>query len=162
MCFSLVFLGLGLYKPFMTFKIEVDMSGAGFFGNLFGGSIAKEMNKTVTYNIPQAMKRLYNDGHRYVAVLIGLFAIIIPITKTVLTGIYLFNKKHWLYRLLSYIGKFAMADVFCVGIVIAFMYTNFDKTLTTHINVGFNYFLIYVILNIVATMFLESPEKKLA
>lgn len=156
---SLIFLGMGLIHPFMTFKIDIQMDGGGIVGAFFGNSIAEKFNKTVSYNIPQAMEMLFKYEMYFVSILIGLFAVVIPTIKTILTLIFLFNGKKSLYKTATFIGKFAMADVFCVGIIIAFLYTSFNKVLTANLEVGFYYFATYVILNIIA-MLLIKPIKK--
>ena len=157
---SLVFFVMGLIAPFMTFKIDIQMDGGGFFGNLLGDSIADKLNKTVSYNIPQAMKMLFEHNMYFVGFLVGFFAIVIPVTKTILTMVYLFNKRKKVYNIISFIGKFAMADVFCVGVMIAFLYTSFNKVLTARIEMGFYYFASYVILNIIALILLKSSRIK--
>lgn len=157
---SLIFLGMGLINPFMTFKIDIQMDGGGIVGAFFGNSIAEKFNKTVSYNIPQAMEMLFNYKMYFVSILIGLFAVVIPSIKTVVTMIYLFNGNKKLYKLATFIGKFAMADVFCVGIIIAFLYTSFNKVLTANLEVGFYYFATYVLLNIVAMLFIKPLKKE--
>ncbi len=160
LCASLVFLVLGLIYPFMTFKIDIKMDGGGLIGSFFGNSIAEKFNKTVSYNIPQAMRMLFEHKMYFVGMLIGLFAIVVPSLKTILTLIYLFNQRSGVYRFASFIGKFAMADVFCVGVIIAFLYTSFNKVLTAQLEIGFYYFSAYVILNIIA-LILMKPIKSI-
>jgi paraquat-inducible protein A len=157
---SLVFLVLGLVFPFMTFKIEVKMDGGGFLGNLIGGSIAEQFNQTTTYNIPQAMKMLFEKKQYFVGILIGSFAVILPILKTILTFVFLYTKSTKLYTFIGVIAKFAMADVFCVGIFIAFLYTQFIKSLNVDIEIGYYFFASYVILNIISVILLKQSNKK--
>ena len=157
--FSLLCLVLGLVFPFMTFTIEVDMGGqGGFLGSLLGGSIADQFNQKMTYNIPQAMKMLFKHEQYFVGTLIGLFAVVLPITKTILTCIYLLNKSNKLYRFMGAIGKFAMADVFCVGIFIAFLYTRFNQALKADIEAGYYWFAGYVIFNIISLILLKPTK----
>lgn len=156
---SLVCLILGLIYPFMTITIEVDMGGkGGFLGSLIGGAVADQFNKRTSYNIPQAMRMLFEQHQYFVGVLIGLFAIVLPIGKTILSFIYLYNKKHKLHRFIESIGKFAMADVFCVGVFIAFLYTRFNQALKADIEIGYYWFATYVILNIISVILLK-PSK---
>ena len=158
---SLVCLVAGLINPFMTIIIEVDMGGkGGFLGNLIGGSIADQFNKRMSYSIPEAMKMLFKEKQYFVGVLIGLFAVVIPIIKTGLTLGFLYSKNNKLYQFIGTIGKFAMADVFCIGVFIAFLYTRFNQALKANIEVGYYWFAAYVILNIVAIMLLKPDSKK--
>jgi uncharacterized paraquat-inducible protein A len=158
---SLVFLVLGLYYPFMTIKIEVQMPGdGGFLGNLIGGSIAEQFNSTKKYNIPQAMKMLFENEQYFVGVLIGLFAVVLPIAKTIMSFVFLYNKNIKLYNFMGMFGKFAMADVFCVGVFVAFLYTKFNSTLKADIEIGYYYFALYVILNIISLILLKPTKQK--
>ena len=153
---SLVCLVAGLINPFMTFTIEVDMGGkGGFLGSLIGGSIADQFNKRMSYSIPKAMEMLFKEKQYFVGVLIGLFAIVIPIIKTSLTLGFLYTKSKKLYNFIGVIGKFAMADVFCVGVFIAFLYTRFNQALKADIEVGYYWFASYVILNIISLALLK-------
>jgi len=159
--FSLLCLVLGLVFPFMTIAIEVNIGGSGgggFLGSLFGGTIEDQFNKKMTYSIPEAMKMLFKHEQYFVGVLIGLFAVVLPITKTILTLIMLINKSTRLHAFINAIGKFAMADVFCIGIFIAFLYTKFNESLKADIEKGYYWFAAYVILNIIAVLLLK-PKK---
>lgn len=154
---SLVFLVLGLIYPFMTFDFEFQMEG---LLSMFGSGLSKELTKT--YNIPEVMKLLFKNGYYFVGTLIGLFAVVIPILKTILIFVFLFNKKKGLYKFISFIGKFAMADVFCVGIFIAFLYTQFNQgmkvKIVADIEMGYYYFVTYVILNIISVILLKPSS----
>jgi uncharacterized paraquat-inducible protein A len=106
------------------------------------------------------MKMLFKEKQYFVGVLIGLFAVVIPIIKTGLTLGFLYTKNNRLYKFIGTIGKFAMADVFCIGVFIAFLYTRFNQALKANIEVGYYWFAAYVILNIVAIMLLKPDSKK--
>lgn len=134
--------------------------GGGIFGSLFGGSIAEQFNKTITYNIPQAMRMLFKEEQYFVGVLIGLFAVVVPVLKTLMTLVYLMNKSNRLYAVMSFMGKFAMADVFCVGIFMAYLYTKANQVIKMDINTGYYWFAAYVLLNIMATMLIYKPKKQ--
>ncbi len=158
---SLVFLVMGLVSPFMTFTIEVDMGGkGGFFGNLISGAIEDQVNKKRTYNIPQAMKMLFKNHQYFVGLLVGLFAVYIPILKTLLCFLYLYEKNEQLYNFMSTLGRFAMADVFCVGVFIAFLYSRFNQSIKADIEIGYYWFATYVLLNIISVILLKPSEVK--
>jgi uncharacterized paraquat-inducible protein A len=156
---SLVFMVLGLMYPFMTFDFEFQMEG---LLSMFGSGLSKELTKT--YSIPEVMKLLFKNGYYFVGTLIGLFAVVIPILKAILTFVFLFNKNLKLYSFISFIGKFAMADVFCVGIFIAFLYTQFNQgmkvKILADIEIGYYYFVTYVILNIISVILLKPTTQK--
>lgn len=158
---SLVFLVFGLSSAFLTFRIQIDAGGggmSGFLGGLLGGMMS-DMNKTITYNIPETMKMLFENEKYFVGVLIGFFAVFIPVVKTILSIIYLFNSKSRLLKLIQIIGKFAMADVFCVGVCVAFLYTQANQVIKVDIEQGFYWFTAYVLTNILAMIFIEKKSE---
>lgn len=158
---SLVCLVLGLVYPFMTIAIQVDMGNDGnFLTNIIGGAIEEKMNKTTTYNIPQAMQMLFTQKQYFVGILIGLFALVLPSVKTILSFVFLYTKNNKVYHFINGIGKFAMADVFCVGVFIAFLYTRFNSSLKADIQIGYYWFAFYVILNIISVILLKPSKPK--
>jgi paraquat-inducible protein A len=156
---SLICLVFGLVYPFMTFDFNFKMEG---LLSMFGSGLSKELTKT--YSIPEVMKLLFKHGYYFVGILIGLFAVVIPVLKTILTFIFLFTKKPGLYKFIGAIGKFAMADVFCVGIFIAFLYTQFNQgmkvEIVANIESGYYFFVAYVILNIISVILLKPTNQK--
>jgi len=155
---SLVLLALGLIFPFMTLNFDFKMKG---LLGMFNSGAAEQFNKT--YSIPQVMKILFKNGYYFVGSLIGFFAVIIPLLKTTLTGIYLFNKKPGLYKFINLIGKFAMADIFCIGVLIAFLYTKYNQGMDLQIKAtiesGYYFFAMYVIVNIIALSLLKPGKE---
>jgi hypothetical protein len=161
MGFSFACLIAGLIYPFMTLKIEVEMQGGGgILDWVSGGSLSSQINKNVTYNIPQAMNMLFEKHQFFVGILIGLFAFVVPIVKTGLTLWYLFSPSDKMYNVIHSMGKFAMADVFCVGVFIAFLYTRFNDAVSANIETGYYWFAMYVILNIVGLTLTRKPGEK--
>lgn len=161
---SIVFFILGITQPFMTFKISLSfLTGGG--GGLFGGllsSATSQMDKTIQYNILQAISNLIKNGQYFVAILISFFGLIIPIFKSIFFLILSFvnpKSRKW-YNALSIIGKFAMADVFCVGVFVAFLYAKFqDKVLNVSLESGYYYFVIYCFLSLLASTLAAYKSK---
>lgn len=168
--FSLFFISfvlfiLGITQPFMTFKISLSSimgGGGGLFGNLLGAATSK-MDQTMSYNILDAISNLIKNDQYFVAVLISFFGILIPIVKSVLfIVVNVTNKKSRAWNnFLGILGKFAMADVFCVGIFIAFLYSKFqDKVLNVSLENGYYYFVFYCLLSIVISIIATQESKK--
>lgn len=161
---SIIFFILGITQPFMTFKISLSfLTGGG--GGLFGGllsSATSQMDKTIQYNILQAISNLLKNDQYFVAILIGFFGLLIPIFKSILFLILSLanqDSRRW-HNALSIIGKFAMADVFCVGIFIAFLYAKFqDKVLNVSLEKGYYYFVIYCFLSLLASTLTSYKSK---
>ena len=114
-----------------------------------------------TQNVLQAVKSLYETGNYFVAGLILLFSIIVPFIKAALLGVILAIKaagpRYRLYLFVRSISKWAMADVFAVGVFIAFMASKAIDNLDAVIGTGFYYFVGYCLVSNVAFQFLEVP-----
>ena len=83
-----------------------------------------------TRSIWGTVAELHGHGNTLVAVLIGLFSVVTPVTKSVLQllGLLLMQKQTGL-RLLhtsAMLGKWSMADVFVLALIIAFLGGNAD------------------------------------
>ena len=114
-----------------------------------------------TQNIVQAVRSLYESGNLFVAGLVLLFSIIVPFMKAAMLGVILATKapaaRYRLYLFVRSISKWAMADVFVVGIFIAFLAAKATDNLDAIIGSGFYYFVGYCLLSNVAFQFLHVP-----
>jgi len=114
-----------------------------------------------TQNIVQAVRSLYESGNLFVAGLVLLFSIIVPFVKAAILGVILATKapvtRYRLYLFVRSISKWAMADVFVVGIFIAFLAAKATDNLDAIIGSGFYYFVGYCLLSNVAFQFLHVP-----
>lgn len=114
-----------------------------------------------TQNVMQAVKSLYETGNYFVAGLILLFSIIVPFIKAAMLGVVLVTKapgpRYRRYLFVRSISKWAMADVFAVGVFIAFMASKAIDNLDAVIGTGFYYFVGYCLVSNVAFQFLSVP-----
>ena len=144
--FSLTVISLGILYPGLTVPILQI-------------SIAPELpllGKTTFYeqtqSILQTVETLYKTKNELVAFLILLFSVIVPVTKGVIILCVLPMKQTKLRaRLHSFvyaIGKWSMADVFVVGIFIAFLSTQSNTAIDAVLLPGFNYFVAYCIISL--------------
>ncbi len=58
--------------------------------------------------------------------------------------------KVGLHRFVSVIGKWSMADVFVVGILLAFLATRSDDNIHAQLHDGFYWFLAYCVISIIS------------
>jgi uncharacterized paraquat-inducible protein A len=153
---SLSLLYPGLTKPILQVVISAELP-----------IIGKTTFYEQTQSILQTVETLYNTNNKFVAVLIFLFSVIIPTTKgLVIIAVLLVKQFSWkrkLYRFVFIIGKWSMADVFVVGVFIAFLSTQSNSAIDAQLLEGFNYFAIYCILSLLAIQMttleeLEPPE----
>lgn len=163
---SLVLYVIGITTPFMTFTVSFNLSeliDIPFLGSMLGSSIEQKTTKSISYTILEAMKELVKNKQYFVAFLIGFFGVFTPVVKTLLSFLlFAFRKRKFapgFHRFVSFIGKFAMADVFVVGIFISFLYTQGNQFLKADINNGYYFFAGYVVLSVLSTaLFRVKPS----
>lgn len=105
-----------------------------------------------TQSILETIDTLYQTNNELVAILILLFSIIVPVAKgVIILAVLLVKKITWrrqLYKFVYAIGKWSMADVFVVGIFIAFLSTTSNTAIDAVLLPGFNYFVAYCIISL--------------
>lgn len=146
---SFAFLIPGLILPLITIKASVSMMG--FHAELFNE----------TKSILETVSSLYSDGHWFVSVLVMLFSVIVPVTKSImLWGVMLHPSILWrtrLHKMINIISKWSMADVYVVGLFVAFLSMQASKNMTAELHEGFYYFTAYCLLSIASTQILSVP-----
>lgn len=118
-----------------------------------------------TQSILRAIKRLYDSQNYFVAGLILMFSVIVPFIKAALLGVILRTSnpvtRYRLFQFVRSVSKWAMADVFAVGIFIAFMAGNAIDNLDAHVHPGFYYFIGYCLVSNLSFQFLhvDPPDR---
>ena len=114
-----------------------------------------------TQSILRAIRRLYDSKNYFVAGLILLFSVIVPFIKAAMLAVIVWAKnpvtKYRLYLAVRSMSKWAMADVFAVGVFIAFMAGNAIDNLDAKIHPGFYYFVAYCLISNLSFQFLRIP-----
>jgi len=140
---SLIVLYSGLTVPILQISVAPELP-------LLGKTTFYEQ----TQSILQTVETLYNTNNKLVAALILLFSVIVPVIKGVIIIVVLSMKKLKiklrLYKFVFAIGKWSMADVFVVGIFIAFLSTQSNSAIDAILLPGFNYFVAYCIISLAA------------
>ena len=104
--------------------------------------------------IMDVIKLLWEHGNKPVAIAIGLFSVIVPMIKLLLSLIMLVapvSRAKLLRKILAYISKWSMADVFVVGLFLAFLsFANMSTgvDMGSDILFGLYYFAGYVVISI--------------
>jgi len=115
-----------------------------------------------TQSILRAARRLYDSRNYFVAGLVIFFSLVVPVIKVALLGVILAMKspatKYRLYLFTRSISKWAMADVFAVGVFIAFLAANALDNLDAKLHPGYYYFVAYCLVSNVAFQFLHVPR----
>lgn len=179
--FALTVIALGLFVPGILlpmFSLSMDMNVAISGANINSSLVNKELS------IINTVKELWEQNRYLVSVLIFVFSIVIPITKTIALAYVFFAKSQRLRlqigRFIAAIGKWSMADVFVVAVFLAVLSTNhsenaeqqrlsffgmnIDFELSSQtismVGNGFYFFLGYCLLSILGAQLLLSGIKK--
>ena len=147
---SLIFLGPGLVKPVLTIRASVALFG----------SVHELSNET--RSVVGTIRSLHASGNNFVAGLILLFSIVVPLIKiALLVPIFASRdaaRRSRVYRAVQSVSKWAMADVFAVGIFIAFLAVKATANMAAVAGPGFYYFVAYCLLSNASFQVLEVPE----
>lgn len=136
---SLALLWPGLVQPVLTIKVTMQ-----FFGT------ARELSNE-TRSVIGAIKSLHASHNDFVAALILVFSVLIPLTKAaLLIPIGVVRSQATRYRLFSFvqaISKWSMADVFAVGMLIALLAAKGTANLAATTGIGFYCFAAYCLVS---------------
>ena len=146
---SLVVVVPGLIQPIITLS-----------ANMMGRQVFAE-----TRSILQTVKDLHESGNDLVAGMILFFSVLVPFIKAVLLGVVglLRPTVALRYRLFAFvrgISKWAMADVFVVGVYIAYLSAKATDALDAELHEGFYFFTAYCLISLlsVQVMHVEQPQ----
>ena len=146
---SFVVLIPGLYKPLITLTASIPIPGTGVSQEIFND----------TRSIIETIRKLHESGNDFVAGLILLFSVIVPFVKGALLLISLFMKaavaRVRIFRFVKAISKWAMADVFVVGVYISFLSAKATDNLDAEIHIGFYLFTAYCLISLLSLQFMK-------
>lgn len=129
----------GLTQPVLTISASIDLLGT-----------TREIFRQ-TQSVLEAVRRLHESGNDFVAGLILFFSITVPFLKALALGIMLAMRnqasKYRLYLFVRSLSKWAMADVFAVGVFIAMLAAQGTDNLDGIAGPGFYYFAAYCLLS---------------
>ncbi|NOR81555.1 MAG: paraquat-inducible protein A, partial [Methyloprofundus sp.] len=122
-----------------------------------------------TRSLLQTMNELVSHDHATVGLLIGLFGIIIPCIKIILTLIALLvvsgQTRNDLLKISSLLSKWSMSDVFLMAILVAFFTVNANAQAINTIQMraelgpGFYFFATYCVLAIAAGQLMQCQNE---
>lgn len=146
---SLVVVVPGLIQPIITLS-----------ANMMGRQVFAE-----TRSILQTVKDLHESGNDLVAGMILFFSVMVPFIKAVLLGVVGVLKptvpvRYRIFAFVRGISKWAMADVFVVGVYIAYLSAKATDALDGELHEGFYYFTAYCLISLlsVQVMHVEQPQ----
>lgn len=116
---SLILLFPGISKPIFNIQLNTGVDAK------LGKFNAKIFDKS--RSILGTVKDLYDGNTKFVAVMIFFFSVVVPLIKACFMFFLLLSKnreiKKRIYEFIKVLGKWSMADVFVVGIFLAFLST---------------------------------------
>lgn len=154
---TLVSLGLlwpGLTDPVLTITASITVLGQ-----------TREVFRQ-TQSIVESVQNLHRAGNTFVAGLILLFSITVPLIKVALLVAMLAVRRtasrRRLHAIVNSVSKWAMADVFVVGVFIAYLAARATDNLGAVAERGFYFFAAYCLTSNLAFQLLEVPAEPAA
>lgn len=163
---STVLLVMGVFAPLLEIIAyvddlgeEVEFWGMSFDLRFYGKMYAHYANKSIA----GVIGLLWSQGSYFVAAAILAFSVLIPVGKLALMLLVLFAKslkqRKKITKVVQWIGKWSMADVFVVALFLAILGLNNMQTgvdVETNDLMGTYFFLGYCIVSIVSSLFLKK------
>lgn len=144
---AIIFLGIGLVAPILTLKAYT-------FVPVIGEVILKYEVKSVLTTIGTLAK----SNNYLIAFLVALFSVVTPLAKLIVAVAVLQRRwPGWHQRGLDFIkaiGKWSMADVFVVAVLVAYFAASSDEFSEAHVGIGLYFFAAYCVLSQLATQVL--------
>ncbi len=136
---SLALLWPGLVQPVLTIRATMELFGT-----------TRELSNE-TRSVIGAIRSLHASGNDFVAGLILVFSVIVPLTKAaLLIPIVTMRQSAARLRLVGLvqsISKWSMADVFAVGMLIALLAAKGTANLSAVAGTGFYFFAAYCLVS---------------
>ena len=142
----LLLLWPGLTMPVLT--IEASVTFGGITQTLFHQQ----------QSILESIETLQEADSYLAAGLVLLFSVCVPITKALAIMISLLMPKKWkglVRHWVSLTSKWAMADVFVMGLFIAFLASDSSEFLSAQLESGFYYFVAYCVCSVLVFQIID-------
>ena len=136
---SVALLWPGLVKPVLTIKATIEMFGT------------ERVLSNETRSVVSAITSLHSSGNNFVAGLILVFSVLVPLIKaTLLIPIFTMRnsaQRHRLFAVVQSMSKWSMADVFAVGMLISLLAAKGTANLSAVAGPGFYFFASYCLVS---------------
>lgn len=122
-----------------------------------------------TRSILGTIEDLYHSGNGIVAFMVGLFSVVIPTFKLLMTLIATLIRDHLrkqsLVTVNSLLSKWSMADVFVIATIVTYMAANASSdtgllTFQSNFEIGFYYFVGYCLFSIAASQWMQHAMNR--
>ncbi len=150
---TLISLVVALFSPLLMMTIYKSFP---LIGEVILSYESKSISSTIT--------KLFHQANYIVAAIVLTFSVLIPFFKSILIISYGFFKETGiakkLVRFIEKIGKWSMADVFIVAVLVVFFSTKQDIHTSIKIEVGLYFFIGYVLLSMLGSTILAQKHAK--
>jgi len=148
---AFITLVFGLVSPLLMITIHKEVE---YIGDVVFSFESKGLMGSVS--------KLLESGDIVVAIVLGLFSVIIPMLKVLsLFFISIFMESrfaHGIVKFFKHIGKWSMLDVFVVAVFLVYLTANKGDISRAKVEVGLYFFLAYVIVSMIMSL---SADKML-
>ena len=134
---------VGIFAPIMCVEVFKELP-------LFGYTVFKYDTKSIYSTI----EKLWILGNYFIAVMVALFSLLVPLIKTI--ALYVSTIKKVDIKYIDFIGKWSMADVFIISLLLSNLSLSADEFTNAKVQVGIYFFSCYVILSILASYIVKK------
>lgn len=146
---SLISWFVGILAPILTIEVFKDLPIVGY-------TIFKYESKSIWATIVT----LWDINRYFIAVMVGLFSVVVPVIKTIAVFMSLFYKKS--LKIINFIGKWSMADVFIVALLLANLTLNTDEYTDAKMQIALYFFAMYVVFSIIGSYVAHRHVERIA
>lgn len=148
---ALVVLYFGLFTPLLTVTIHKELE---YIGDVILSFESKSLLGSVV--------KLWEGGDLLIALVILLFSVLIPLTKTLslmFVAVVMESRfAHGIVKFFKVIGKWSMLDVFVVATLLVYLTGSGSEVSHAEVQAGLYFFLAYVIVSMLVSL---SADKML-
>lgn len=151
---AFVALAVGLTTPILSLEASKELP-------LLGETVFQFQSKGIMTTITS----LWHHNNAWLATLLFLFSVMIPLAKTLTTWLTLFSRTHHFslhgLQLSRHLGKWSMADVFVVAILVVFFSAAGEESMTqAEVQAGLWFFAAYVVLSLIGTQLISHGRAR--
>ncbi len=170
---AFIFLMIGISVPMMEIGFYTDFFNVPLKGSVLGYDIdlsTKFNDRSYAFyqnkSVIDVIILLFSQSNIVVGAALLLFSVITPVIKLGFTLIKVFypqNKNKMVSFVVDYLGKWSMADVFVVSVLLAFLsVSNISAGIqsTTQILFGLYFFISFVVISLISGMLLKISAKR--
>ena len=143
---SFLLLWPGVTQPIMTVDASLRMFG-------ISTSLFHE-----TRSVWQTVSKLHELDYTLDSVMILSFSVIIPLLKLALILTAWFSRQPGLWKVIAVLGKWSMADVFVIAMLVAFFTAQATAEVSATLQPGFYWFLGFCLCSVTAGILLEKSR----